>query len=101
MGLFNKQPPAVAVPEDGQEALGRRIRQLENELELIKGSLEKLRFEWQDTLDRMTRLVARINARARWDDQTPTTPTDTAERERPEQFDHLEAQRALRARRGR
>ncbi len=61
MWPWKRQPTVAEVPQDHSD----RLRSVEKTLEDLAISHRKLRLEWEDVYDRISKAVARLNARDR------------------------------------
>lgn len=86
MDLFKKKPPADSPPTASAEVQGR--------LEALERAVKSVRLEWEDTLDRLTRIMGRLNARAARSQDAPGPLEDPAAGV-DQGFDYLTAQREL------
>jgi uncharacterized coiled-coil protein SlyX len=71
---------ALFLGKDAIRELEARIQALETRLEGLETAPKQLRLEWEDTLDRLARIMGRLNARLKrsiTDDQEPTQGEST------------------------
>ena len=90
MSIFQKN-----VPDESQS---KALQALQERMEAAESTLRTLKIEWEDVLDRMQRVMGRLNARMKASTIAQDEPPEVGPPS-PEGFDYLAATRKLQARR--